>query len=499
MGEEDNIQMSNQGGGERFGSYIPGKLMLTTRLWNIYEATKDNEPGAKYVLRVPKWYEVNVNDTRSSPDDEEPQREKVVDTWVDKSTNCPHNAIVYVVAHGKSPCIWMVTHFGEKTLRDSMKKAMDFQTILTIAKELFDNLKSIHDSSQSWGDIKPDNILKVGTAWKFSDPAAGSAHGFEFTPGYCPPEQFDTSIRNNPNYRREQSDVWQLGSVLYEMIAGKVPSISDVESWDYLEIIPESLRHVMYGIFRKNPWERLYASVVCEQLSKIVGQANSSARSYGGTTDRIEEDSEHVAIQNRGIGLTPVEGGIRIRSDIPFSNKVRVVRVDNGDGSATDVFLGEDREFDDLGLKPRTMYTYLLFDDIGKQVRDAPMLVLSTLTSPEPVRGFQVYWNGGRTFTAEWDTAGEVVLRRASEPLFTEGIVSIDRVEKESTLIGRVKGDSLSFSLPEEMFQYIFPVLEFNGNAIMSQGVKVVTLPPSDFKEELNDGCTSVMRWPINR
>jgi len=116
-------------------------------------------------------------------------------------------------------------------------------------------------------DVKPENILFKDGIYKLSDwGLAGiqtqiSTSGFKGTIAYSAPEQFDASFGNISQW----TDVWQLGAVLYELVAGKPPFGKDVASVvksvlhdepERPEGISDDLWQLIQDMLKKKPEER---------------------------------------------------------------------------------------------------------------------------------------------------------------------------------------------------------------------------------------------------
>jgi eukaryotic-like serine/threonine-protein kinase len=161
-----------------------------------------------------------------------------------------------------------------QTLREliSQKEALQLKPILKIGVQVAEALSAAHQAGIIHRDIKPENImirrdgyakvLDFGLA-KLSEPkaiATGSEDATRVqvntTPGmvmgtvsYMSPEQ----ARGNVTDAR--TDVWSLGVVLYEMLAGKVPFTG------------ETVNHTIVSILEKEP---LLLENVPAELQRIV-------------------------------------------------------------------------------------------------------------------------------------------------------------------------------------------------------------------------------------
>jgi serine/threonine protein kinase len=164
-----------------------------------------------------------------------------------------------------------------QTLREhlSHKESLQLNAILKIGVQVSEALSAAHQAGIIHRDIKPDNImlrkdgyakvLDFGLA-KLSEPGAvatGSAGSEDATrvqvnttPGmvmgtvsYMSPEQ----ARGKETDAR--TDIWSLGVVLYEMLAGKVPFTG------------ETVNHTIVSILEKEP---LLLEKVPAELQRIV-------------------------------------------------------------------------------------------------------------------------------------------------------------------------------------------------------------------------------------
>jgi len=190
---------------------------------------------------------------------------------------------------------YIVTELIEgRTLREhlSPKESLQLNQILKIGVQVAEALSAAHTAGIVHRDIKPENImirkdgyakvLDFGLA-KLSEPPA-SAGGqpvaseeatrpqINTTPGmvmgtvsYMSPEQ----ARGNPTDAR--TDIWSLGVVLYEMLAGKVPFTG------------ETVNHTIVSILEKEPLQLENVPVelqriVRKSLTKDVDMRYQSAR-----------------------------------------------------------------------------------------------------------------------------------------------------------------------------------------------------------------------------
>jgi eukaryotic-like serine/threonine-protein kinase len=191
--------------------------------------------------------------------------------------NHPNILTVYEIGEvdGKN---YIVTELIDgKTLREhlSQRESLQLNAILKIGVQVSEALSAAHQAGIIHRDIKPENImlrkdgyakvLDFGLA-KLSEPGAGAtgSAGSEdatraqvnTTPGmvmgtvsYMSPEQARGTTTD------ARTDIWSLGAVLYEMLAGKVPFTG------------ETINHTIVSILEKEP--PLLTNVPAE-LQRIV-------------------------------------------------------------------------------------------------------------------------------------------------------------------------------------------------------------------------------------
>lgn len=181
-----------------------------------------------------------------------------------------------------------------QTLRDSMlaRGAMPLKEALNIATQVLDALSHAHSNHVIHRDIKPDNVhILPGGLVKLTDfgiarlteelslTADGQIFG---TPSYMSPEQIEG--RNIDN----RSDLFSLGVVLYEMLAGRKPFAGDsVVTITYnimhqepapIMGIPVAVEQVIFRALAKDP-NRRYATA--EQMKHDLIEADALPAVFG--------------------------------------------------------------------------------------------------------------------------------------------------------------------------------------------------------------------------
>ncbi len=111
----------------------------------------------------------------------------------------------------------------------SYKEWMPYEDVVRIVREVGSALDYAHESGVIHRDIKPSNIMldhaghvvlmDFGLALSVKEGSLGETFG---TPHYMAPEQVESSAKAVP-----QSDLYALGIVTYEMLAGRVPFLDE--------------------------------------------------------------------------------------------------------------------------------------------------------------------------------------------------------------------------------------------------------------------------------
>jgi eukaryotic-like serine/threonine-protein kinase len=229
--------------------------------------------------------------------------------------NHPNILTIYGIGEADSACFIATEYIDGITLRDRlMKGPMEIGEILDVGMQVASALSAAHEAGIVHRDIKPENImlrrdgyvkvLDFGLA-KLTENAASRKHTdastlLETDPGVV----MGTIIYMSPEQARGmtvdgRSDIWSLGVVLYEMVAGRPPFQGGTKS-DVIALILQK---------EPQPLARFCPSVPAE-LERIVRKAlaKDCEERYQGVKDlmidlrrlkhRMEVDAE---IERSGI------------------------------------------------------------------------------------------------------------------------------------------------------------------------------------------------------
>src|SRR5436309_7321816 len=144
----------------------------------------------------------------------------------------PHILPLHDSGTAQGSLYYVMPYVEGETLRERLEREgqLPLEQAVQIAREVADALSHAHSHDVVHRDIKPENILleaghavlsDFGIARAIRAAAGGSltATGIAIgTPGYMSPEQGGASARVD-----ERSDIYSLGCVLYEMLAGEPP------------------------------------------------------------------------------------------------------------------------------------------------------------------------------------------------------------------------------------------------------------------------------------
>ena len=168
-----------------------------------------------------------------------------------------------------------------ESLRDRLRRepALPFADVVKILRELADALAYAHGAGVIHRDVKPDNVLTSGRhvfladfgiayALAPSDRATLTTTGtFVGTPAYMAPEQVASGQAES------RSDIYALGTVAYELLAGRVPFTGSPQDVVVAQLTkapdpvsqhrpdtPPSLADLVMRCLAKNPddrWQRV--------------------------------------------------------------------------------------------------------------------------------------------------------------------------------------------------------------------------------------------------
>jgi eukaryotic-like serine/threonine-protein kinase len=181
---------------------------------------------------------------------------------------------------------YVMPYIPGETLREKLDRdvQLGIDEAVRIATEVADALQCAHEQGVVHRDIKPENILlhngramvaDFGIALAVSAAAGGrmTETGLSLgTPHYMSPEQA-TADKNVSS----RSDIYSLGSVLYEMLTGEPPHTGSSAQAIIMKIVTHEVRPV--GELRKAVPPHV-ASAVAKALEKLPADRFDSAKAF---------------------------------------------------------------------------------------------------------------------------------------------------------------------------------------------------------------------------
>lgn len=231
---------------------------------------------------------------------------------------------------------------------------LDIHRALTMLRQVANGLFEAHQAGMIHRDLKPENlmveklpagddflyILDFGIVRLTDDNTVSMTHGFIGTPLYASPEQ---AMAKSLDHR---SDIYSLGAILFFMLTGEPPFVSD-HVYEVLRmharqaprrlgqaaprrLFPETLEQLLARMLAKSPQERpADLSAVIDEIDQIILDHPSDAHIRGSSTivdghspaqfDRQEHTSATTIqyLNRRDIAETPAF----LRSKTPLPAK----------------------------------------------------------------------------------------------------------------------------------------------------------------------------------
>jgi serine/threonine-protein kinase len=255
----------------------------------------------------------------------------------------PHVCTVYEAGEADGRAYIAMAYIEGRSLRDRLAAGpLPVDDALAIARQIAEGLAQAHLRAVVHRDIKPANIMLAGDGTaKVTDfglaRIEGSGEstrtaGVVGTLAYMSPEQAQ-GLSTDP-----RTDVWSLGCVIYEMLAGRAPFLSGTGQVDLQALLhgaprpigacrpeaPAQLAAVIERCLQKDPQQRYpHASAVLSDLRSVrvetaAGSASPSLprvpsvavlpfadmspdRSQGYFAEGIAEELIHVLTRVRGL------------------------------------------------------------------------------------------------------------------------------------------------------------------------------------------------------
>jgi serine/threonine-protein kinase len=211
----------------------------------------------------------------------------VVEITTTASLQHPHILALFNSGTADGFLFYVMPWIEGETLRDKLNREtqLGVDEAVRIAREVLDALQYAHEHGIVHRDVKPENILlhgghamvaDFGIALAVSAAAGGrmTETGLSLgTPHYMSPEQATAEKEITA-----RSDVYSLGSVLYEMLTGQPPHVGGSAQQIIMKIITTPAEAVT--VHRKTVPANV-AAAVAKSLEKLPADRFDSAKAFG--------------------------------------------------------------------------------------------------------------------------------------------------------------------------------------------------------------------------
>jgi len=333
--------------GQRFGRYEVRSKLGEGGMGQVYTAT-DSELGRNVAIKVLPSEFVTDSERRSRFH----QEARVI-----SALNHPNIITIYEIGENEHGS-FLATEFVEgRTLRDVIKtESLTLSRILKIIEQAANALVAAHAAGIVHRDIKPENVMLRGDGIvKVLDFGLAKPR----TP-VIPPDDADSNktvpgtVMGSARYMSpeqargldldERTDIWSLGVVLYELLAGHVPFEGETAADTMAQVIYKELQpisHVLpnlpfelYRIIKKalqKDRDERYQSVkdVALDVKSLLFElehANSGERDSGGLVISRLETSENPTMIHRTISADHTTDHTNVRTVGPARYPVQNVK-----------------------------------------------------------------------------------------------------------------------------------------------------------------------------
>ncbi|MBV9211386.1 MAG: protein kinase [Acidobacteria bacterium] len=238
----------------------------------------------------------------------------------------PHALNVTDFGEDENGIVFLVMEFlNGRTLKEIVRSEgpMSLPRVVEIMRQVCGALEAAHAENVVHRDLKSDNIMLIdvgGGDWvkvldfgiaKIQEPAGQdpeltAPNLIIGTPQYMSPEQCSQASEID-----SRSDIYSLGVILYEMLAGHVPFAGESPTAimmkhlqdeppnisDERRDLPREVSQVVRKALAKRPEDRFQtASELSENLSLAAEKEVTSENVIGDATERIERDTHRIVV-----------------------------------------------------------------------------------------------------------------------------------------------------------------------------------------------------------
>jgi serine/threonine-protein kinase len=240
---------------------------------------------------------------------------------IETTANLQHPHILPLFDSGEADSLlyYVMPFIDGETVRDKLNRETQFgiDEAVKITTEVADALHYAHGENVIHRDIKPENILlhngrpmvaDFGIALAVSAAAGGrmTETGMSLgTPHYMSPEQ--ATAEKDLTHR---SDIYSLGSVLYEMLTGEPPHTGSSAQAVVMKIVAEDVQPVTE--LRKSVPHHV-AAATAKSLEKLAADRFESAAKFAEALTNPAFTVGTTATQGTAVGLPATDGSKGIR------------------------------------------------------------------------------------------------------------------------------------------------------------------------------------------
>ncbi len=205
------------------GDWTLGPLVATSSLSSIHLARPADQPADDYAYAVklldPRWQQ-----------SERALAMFAAEAHVGRTVAHPNLVAVLLARPSGSPPYLVMPRYRGRTLAAIARSGgrLPLPAAVWTLRQTAEALLALHQAGWLHGDVKPHNIvldeqghatlLDLGFVQRLNEPAGVADRPLLGTLRYLPPEMIRSSVRAD-----QRSDIYSLGVVAYELIAGRPP------------------------------------------------------------------------------------------------------------------------------------------------------------------------------------------------------------------------------------------------------------------------------------
>lgn len=246
--------------GDKIGPYVLIRKLGKGGFGEVWLAEEqDTIMAAQVALKIPFDEDADIEVIK-----------KEASVWV-RASGHPNVLPIHKAAQYDRQLVLISEYAPGGSLKDWLKmhggRASSIEVAIKITSGILAGLQHLHSQGIIHRDLKPDNVLMQGEEPRLSDFGVAAVlkstvHSINLagTPPYMAPEAFQRE-------RDEQTDIWSVGVMLYELLSGRLPfsqtdlilligEITNNQPPPLAVDVPESLQEVAICALQKAPANR---------------------------------------------------------------------------------------------------------------------------------------------------------------------------------------------------------------------------------------------------